>query len=210
MPATSGPSSAASSASATLQQSLENKLRAALDGRGSPLFVLTWKHWAMASGPPICALRASAPRTSGNGCGSWPTPDAQAMNVSADVDTHMERLARLKEKHGNGNGAGLTLGIAAQLASWATPRTSDTNGPGRHCTGGLDLRTAVAEHEAALTKDGLYTTPCADDTGHRKSRYAQGGTALSAQAGGQLNPTWVEWLMGFPTGHTDLQPSETP
>jgi hypothetical protein len=26
---------------------------------------------------------------------------------------------------------------------------------------------------------------------------------------GQLNPTWVEWLMGFPTGHTDLNPSET-
>ena len=27
---------------------------------------------------------------------------------------------------------------------------------------------------------------------------------LSAQAGGALNPTWVEWLMGFPLGHTDL------
>ena len=26
---------------------------------------------------------------------------------------------------------------------------------------------------------------------------------------GQLNPTWVEWLMGFPTGWTDLEPSET-
>jgi hypothetical protein len=22
--------------------------------------------------------------------------------------------------------------------------------------------------------------------------------------GGQLNPMWVEWLMGFPIGHTDL------
>ena len=27
---------------------------------------------------------------------------------------------------------------------------------------------------------------------------------------GQLNPTWVEWLMGFPTGWTDLEPSVTP
>lgn len=33
---------------------------------------------------------------------------------------------------------------------------------------------------------------------------------LAAQAGGSLNPTWVEWLMGFPIGHTDLQPSVTP
>ena len=31
--------------------------------------------------------------------------------------------------------------------------------------------------------------------------------ALQAMEGsGALNPTWVEWLMGFPTGHTDLQP----
>jgi DNA (cytosine-5)-methyltransferase 1 len=28
--------------------------------------------------------------------------------------------------------------------------------------------------------------------------------SLSAQLGGQLNPTWVEWLMGFPLGWTDL------
>lgn len=27
---------------------------------------------------------------------------------------------------------------------------------------------------------------------------------------GQLNPMWVEWLMGFPTGWTDLNPSATP
>lgn len=27
---------------------------------------------------------------------------------------------------------------------------------------------------------------------------------------GQLNPTWVEWLMGFPLGWTDLKDSETP
>jgi hypothetical protein len=27
---------------------------------------------------------------------------------------------------------------------------------------------------------------------------------------GTLNPTWVEWLMGFPSGWTDLKDSETP
>jgi len=30
------------------------------------------------------------------------------------------------------------------------------------------------------------------------------------QGSGQLNPNWVEWLMGYPTGHTDLKDSETP
>jgi hypothetical protein len=27
---------------------------------------------------------------------------------------------------------------------------------------------------------------------------------------GSLNPQWVEWLMGFPVGWTDLSNSETP
>ena len=33
---------------------------------------------------------------------------------------------------------------------------------------------------------------------------------LAACVGGQLNPTWVEWLMGFPTGWTELNRSEMP
>jgi hypothetical protein len=34
-------------------------------------------------------------------------------------------------------------------------------------------------------------------------------TRESMLATGQLNPTWVEWLMGFPLGWTDLGPSAT-
>jgi hypothetical protein len=45
--------------------------------------------------------------------------------------------------------------------------------------------------------------------GHRKDKYAQGGTDLSCQAGGKLNPTWVEWLMGWPIGWTDCEPLAT-
>ena len=33
--------------------------------------------------------------------------------------------------------------------------------------------------------------------------------AMSAGNGGKLNPTWVEWLMGFPLGWTDLDASGT-
>jgi hypothetical protein len=31
---------------------------------------------------------------------------------------------------------------------------------------------------------------------------------LATETGGQLNPTWVEWLMGWPLGWTDLKPLE--
>ena len=32
---------------------------------------------------------------------------------------------------------------------------------------------------------------------------------LADQVCGKLNPTWVEWLMGWPLGWTDLKPLET-
>ena len=36
------------------------------------------------------------------------------------------------------------------------------------------------------------------------SNRSQQKTELNSVVGGQLNPTWVEWLMGFPLGWTDL------
>ena len=36
------------------------------------------------------------------------------------------------------------------------------------------------------------------------SEYKRNQPTLAAQAGGKLNPTWVEWLMGWPLGWTDL------
>jgi hypothetical protein len=33
---------------------------------------------------------------------------------------------------------------------------------------------------------------------------------FQSENSGNLSPEWVEWLMGFPIGHTDLKHSETP
>lgn len=41
------------------------------------------------------------------------------------------------------------------------------------------------------------------------SEYRRNTPPLATHAGGQLNPTWVEWLMGWPIGWTDLEPLET-
>ncbi len=84
------------------------------------------------------------------------------------------------------------------IRNWPTPQATDgSKAPKYHKGGNPSLPHAVKT---------MLTTPTADDTGHRKSQYAQGGTALSYQAGGQLNPRWVEWLMGWPIGWTDLEP----
>jgi hypothetical protein len=41
-------------------------------------------------------------------------------------------------------------------------------------------------------------------------RFGNSQTAREGQTtGGSLNPTWVEWLMGFPSGWTDCDASET-
>jgi hypothetical protein len=36
------------------------------------------------------------------------------------------------------------------------------------------------------------------------------GTTPEEWQRGSLNPTWVEWLMGYPIGHTDLKDWVTP
>ena len=38
------------------------------------------------------------------------------------------------------------------------------------------------------------------------SEYGRNEIPLAAQVGGPLNPDWVEWLMGWPIGWTDLKP----
>lgn len=52
----------------------------------------------------------------------------------------------------------------------------------------------------------MWPTPTAHNAkeGAYPSEYERNTPTLSAQAGGALNPMWVEWLMGFPLGHTDL------
>jgi len=47
--------------------------------------------------------------------------------------------------------------------------------------------------------------------GNRQKLYKMLGETEGKKMGSQqLNPNWVEWLMGFPLGWTALEPSETP
>src|SRR6516225_9296074 len=66
-----------SSASASLQSSLESRLRRQLDGAGSTLFSLIWKRKATPAGWPYYRLAVSARRTSDNEFGSWATPSSR-------------------------------------------------------------------------------------------------------------------------------------
>jgi len=92
---------------------------------------------------------------------------------------------------------------------WRTPQAGDGShgGPNaRDSAGGLHLSAQVQR----------WPTPRKAMTGAAtRSRLSDKGRNLEkvvAQQGcrGQLNPMWVEWLMGFPLGWTVLNASETP
>lgn len=85
-PGTCGRSFTGSSASAALQSFLASRLQARLDGRGGTLYRLTWSTQATPSGRPICALLASARRTSGNGCTGVPLPRLAGWSTPTATD----------------------------------------------------------------------------------------------------------------------------
>ena len=64
--------------------------------------------------------------------------------------------------------------------------------------GGRDIREAQG-------KVPRWPTPTVQDATNNggKSQYQRNTLPLNAIAGGALNPTWVEWLMGWPLGWTD-------
>jgi hypothetical protein len=63
------------------------------------------------------------------------------------------------------------------------------------------------------TGSSLWPTPTSRDYKDGKApriRYGKRQTdTLGRAVGGKLNPQWVEWLMGFPVGWTDLEDSAT-
>lgn len=120
---------------------------------------------------------------SGNDSSWWPTPAAANPNEGEDLEKWLARRECVKTTGVNGNGFGMPLAVAVRL--WPTPRASDGTGPGHHGTGGVDLRTAV-----------LWPTPEARD-------YRPDLKDVAAP-GRLLNPSWVECLMGFPLGWTDI------
>jgi len=82
---------------------------------------------------------------------------------------------------------------------WPTPNATDGNkAPKYFASGSPSLPYAVKLAEA-----GHYPTPTANRWDGLQSH---GKNVIS----GQLNPTWVEWLMGFPAGWTDCDVSEMP
>jgi len=144
--------------------------------------------------------RPLVPRTGGTGCSLWATPeafDAQRAKMNHETMDSSRRHAK-----------GGCRNLVEDVIRWPTPRASDSERGGR----GELLHMAKG---ANTPRGPLWPTPrCnlvtqATDKGAGRDDSRLEDAIASTGARGQLNPTWVEWLMGFPLGWTDLKDSET-
>jgi hypothetical protein len=95
---------------------------------------------------------------------------------------------------------------------WPTPTVQDAEqagGKGCIASGkrGLSLHQATQQFPTSMRSD--YKSGSFSQGGRDKRDSHTRGKPLNETIGGQLNPNWVEWLMGWPIGHTDLKPLAT-
>lgn len=154
-----------------------------LDGEWSE-FLETWPRSGMTRSGRAFRLRRSVPRTLGKESGLLPTPEAsntKAVALRSAGRPPKSYLPTPRAIYGEHPGMKDPSHLTGAIHYWPTPTgITDTGG-------------------AALCKWG--------GSGARaKLRTMISETELN----GALNPTWVEWLMGYPLGWTALEDSETP
>lgn len=163
-------------------------------------FSETWPKWGLMRSGECWERPTLAPLTSASGSGLWPTP------VADDA---------ANRANGKWNSRGEPK-LSAQVL-YPTPCANSHTGAGHgpNKTGAPNLQTVVAQR----------TYPTATATAHKgwSPNHNRANTddrldytvEREAFSPGQqippmrLNPDWVEWLMGWPIGHTVLKPLET-
>jgi hypothetical protein len=150
--------------------------------------------------PPLVRL------TDETDCGLWRTPDASVVTGGA-----ANAEARKRQGH--------AIGLHDQVntpSMWPTPTIRDwKDGSAESCSNvpvnallGRAVhfptpRACGGKNSSGAPRGDMYRAMGLPKVGVK-------GGANPTQVGGSLNPTWVEWLMGFPLGWTALEASATP
>ena len=160
---------------------------------GLDAFSETWPRWGMMRGGECSGLATPGRRTKESACGSWPTP----RKCSAMAATITQQSAWADNRFPN-------LEAVLGRRMFPTPTKSDaTGGPGQAASsqGSPNLRTAVQRSPTPTVNDSKNNNP--------PSQALRNTPPLKVVVGGSMNPAWVEWLMGWPLGWTDLHASAT-
>jgi hypothetical protein len=171
---------------------------------GSEPFSETWPKSGLMRNGIAYRLQPLVRRTDVRECGLWATPVAN-QSAAASLPALLNEAKRLHLRR--------QWTLATQVAAehthgyrmWPTPKAASAGPDFAKTTRsktGISLATAAA----------MFPTPTVQDASNNggPSQHKRNSLPLNAVAGGSLNPTWVEWLMGFPLGWTALDASATP
>ena len=166
---------------------------------------LTLPKWGSMRDGVLSELLTLEHRTAANDAGLWvPTPCATDAKPITGGNLYVTETGTVR--HMRPDGKSSNRGLAASAAMWPTPTaTLGTKGgrvtPRKSREGGTLIE--------AVSQRSTWATPTVHGNYNRAGVSAKSGDGLATQAGGSLNPTWVEWLMGWPLGWTDLKPLVT-
>jgi hypothetical protein len=175
--------------------------------------LVTLPKWGMTVSGVLFQHPTAERPISGTGSGLWLTPRATDMSKGEGNHTFIKRMGDRTEN--------CAQSLAAQVnnpQTWPTPRS-------------CSAMASTITPESAWNQDRFpnletivgrktWPTPQASDNKdrgnlgsgaiqRRKEKEKQIGLFMSvSDTSGALNPPWVEWLMGFPIGWTDLKPLE--
>jgi hypothetical protein len=137
----------------------------------------------------------------------WPTPKASPSGPD---------YARMNREDSGGDDLATAV---AKSERWPTPTAHDRRTRAGQASRYLDPARSYDLNDAVAARTWPTPTKSMHDIDtmerarfsrdHIRSLKEQ-GTPYQTQTSGSLNPTWVEWLMGFPLGWTDLGDSATP
>jgi hypothetical protein len=156
--------------------------------------LLTLPKWGMTRNGLLWELPTLAHHTSGTGCGL--SPDNESFFHTPNTT-------------GMDGGSNSRKALRKRLDLWSTPVHSEARQ-------GLQIRregkkgTQTSLSTAVLTWPTPRTAGMCGGSGSwdllNKNTTVEEARLMGAGNGGQLNPPWVEWLMGWPIGWTDLKP----
>jgi DNA (cytosine-5)-methyltransferase 1 len=156
------------------------------------LFSETWPQWGLMRDGECWeqrtleqTIRGTESGLSPNGVDSFHTPNTTGLDGGSNSRKALKKRqmwptprAQEPARTSEGYGRGLKELVEGkqQIKRWSTPWTKDMCG-GSGAWAQLKANTSIEE-----------------------------ARAMGAGNGGKLNPMWVEWLMGWPLGWTDLKP----
>ena len=174
----------------------------------------TWPRSGMTRSGTAYLLPTWAPLTGATESGLLPTPVAKDDGKS--YEAHMAMKARMP---GGPRYKCTSLAVMARSGMWPTPTAGDAKASGSRNTESSKAHFGVSLTDAVRGDRGsgrMWPTPCATVmdmdsmerlrlSGQARTAMKDRGESYQTQTTGQLNPTWVEWLMGFPLGWTALK-----